>query len=136
MKKISIFLVLITSIIMSPMILAAANPVPVSGYYSTKHPGNGLKANKRMPAATDITIFNASQAIIYARVPNSPIDDEIFPNTPPDHIYNDTQYDDTYIEFLDPYRNIFFGQYLCRHAVVTITGRLGSYQVNVDRNYC
>lgn len=117
---------------------AIANAAPtVSNYYSTQKPKAVTTVKKNLYPATDIGVYNWSSDYIYTVVPNTPINDLVYPNDN-DHIYNDTYYGMTHIVLLDPtpYRNVFFDGYVCRYAVVNVYGYPGSYNVYVNSSYC
>ncbi|OGT56760.1 MAG: hypothetical protein A3F14_04380 [Gammaproteobacteria bacterium RIFCSPHIGHO2_12_FULL_43_28] len=134
MKKQSIGLTAIAALLAANV--AFANNVDLNGYYSTQHPqtmSNSVKATMFPP--TDITLINGSSDIIFAVVPGSPINDVIYP-TKNDHIRHNTYAGLTRIMLKDPSNSVFFDNYLCRLAVMTVYGQPGNYQWNVDNELC
>lgn len=109
-----------------------------SGYFSTQHPAAKTAspaAAKALVPPTDITITNASNSVIFASVPNSPVYDMIYSGTN-DHIRHNSYFGDTHIVLSDPNHNVFFDSYVCRLAVMTVYGYPGAYRINVDKEYC
>lgn len=134
-----LFFAVISSMLASITSLALAADVSNNdpkGYYSTQHPQSvSSKLKVTLFPPTDITLINATSNTIYAIVPGSPIYDAIYPGSN-DHIRHNTMYGDTQIVFQDPYHFNFFNSFVCRLAVVTVFGQVGSYRVNVDTEYC
>ena len=141
MKKIYFCLATLASLMFTSLAFAADASVN-SGYYSDLHPKTTLNAAKsNFAPATDIAVVNTTAGLIYAVVPNSPINDalasqanDISQNN--DHIHHDTLTSDTYIILQDPYRNAFFSKNVCRLALITVYGNVGSYRVHVDDDQC
>lgn len=118
-------------------VATAAVAGPEDGYFSTLHPlvsATGGKA-PRFPA-TDITVVNASNNVIFAIVPNTPINDLLNPNSQPDHIRNNNGAFNTTLILQDPYRATFDQRVVCPRALVTVFGGPGAYRINVDEEYC
>lgn len=117
---------------------AIANAAPaVTNYYSSQKSKMTTISQAKLYPATDIGVYNWSSDYIYTLVPNSPINDRVYPQENY-HIYNDTYYGMTHIVLQDPtpYRNVFFDGYVCRYAVVNVYGYPGSYNVYVNSSYC
>lgn len=131
MKKILTFVALAMST--AVVSVASAETKNSNVYYSTLHPSTSAQAFA-VPA-TNITVINYSQETIYAIVPNSPINDQLFSGKS-DTISNNSYYGDTHLVLQDWNRSTFFDQYVCRHAIVTVDGQPGGYHINVDRKYC
>lgn len=130
MKKISIFLFVVMTLCAVSIGFAADDPTTnakTNAYYSTKHPQSSslhskLKAaapKPQFPPATDIVIYNRSNNVIFAIIPNSPVNDVIFPGEV-DHIYHDTRFEDTYLVLQDADHHTFFSHYVCNHAKITV----------------
>lgn len=132
MKKLSLILSLFC---FSAYALAATTPTSFSGYYSSLHPLKARIAKAIIHPPTDITISNASNNMIYAIVPNTPIHDAIYPGNN-DHIYNHEGAFYTSLILQDQYANVFFNNAVCPLAVMTVYGTFGSYRVNVDNDLC
>ncbi|VVC75236.1 hypothetical protein AQUSIP_05240 [Aquicella siphonis] len=132
MKKMLTTLAATASIVAVSFAFAAAK-VDSGVYYSTQHPKAGMKA-LAVPA-TNITVTNYSDELIFAVVPGSPIDDRIGSGKS-DTISNDSYYGDTHLVLLDWNRSVFFDQNVCRRAIVTVDGRPGSYHIDVNRKFC
>lgn len=131
MKKFALSLI---SIMAFSTALYAAESIS-SGYSSTVHPAQGAAATAKTRSATDIDVYNASSRVIYVVVPNSPVNDVIYPNNS-DHIYHPTYYGHTYLMLQDPNRGTFWSGNVCHYARVTVYGNPGYYNVNIDSSMC
>jgi len=132
MKKLFTAVMIIAGLMSSQYVLATP------GYFTAKNATVVRKAKndtRSVVPATDITIANGSTDIIYAFVPDTSIDDVIYP-LENDHIRHYTYYGDTPLVLEDRYHNAFFSQYVCRYAVINVYGQPGYYHVNVDSEYC
>jgi hypothetical protein len=114
---------------------AELSKADLAGYYSSQHPHAGLKAAlANSYPATDITVVNATDNVITMAIPNAFSDYvQVEANN---HLRHQTLVAPTHLNLLDPYGNVFFDQYVCRLAVVTAYGQVGSYRINVDTEYC
>lgn len=139
----SVVTLLTASLIAAPAM--AANPKPLSkeqlaGYSSTiskKHTKNVNAFVRDEPnpnPATDILVVNGTNSLMFTEIPGAFRD----ANNPEfnDHLTHDTMVGSTHINLQDPYGNTFFDSWVCRLAVVTVFGNVGSYRVNVDETYC
>jgi hypothetical protein len=143
MKKIYSAIIIMAGLVGSQFALANKDVAPAAGYFSAKNVP-AIRAMTRslsktsiatMVPATDITVANGSTDIIFVFVPNTSIDDMIYP-LENDHIRNYSYYGSTAIVLEDRYHNAFFTQYVCRYAMINVYGMPGSYHVVIDSEYC
>lgn len=103
-------------------------------YISPKN--NSAEKNFVMPA-TNITVINYSDVSIYILVPG--IDYEVDPGVS-NTINRDAYYGETSLVLQslngDWMRVNLFSNQICRHAIVTVDGKSGSYHTTVDKKYC
>ena len=110
-----------------------------SAYYTNRNPSaKALQAGAQYHPPTDITIINSSSNVFYAAVPNTPIYDRVDPSGPyaHDQIRNDSWYGDTFISLQDPNHVQFFGQPVCRLAIINVKGVPNNYSVEVNTELC
>jgi hypothetical protein len=130
MKNPLIKIALIAALTISTNALATA-----SGYYSSLQPLSTHTSAKALVPATDITIVNASQNIIYGEVPNA-LYDTVTPGVN-DHIRHPTFTGNTYINLHanDLSRTVFWSGYVCRYSIITVYGTAAA-NVGIDNEYC
>lgn len=131
MKKLTLVVFALFSTFFSCALFASN--IDLNQYYSTLHPSS---PKNFMHPPTDISVINATSSFIYVVVPGTSVNDYLTPGFN-DHIYGSNPNSfSTYIVLQDPYRNTFFADSVCRLAIVTAYGNIGSYRLNIDSDLC
>lgn len=132
MKRFSLVTFISAAIIFSSSVFAAPS---MTQFSSTVNKSMSVASAKLTHPLTAITVINATNAGIYATVPNTPVYQYISSGynghiTHPDAIYS------TNVLIRDPYQNVVFNFNLCRLAIVTVYGYYGHYGYNIDDHLC
>lgn len=138
MKKLCLSFIVAFSLISAVSSFAATKPSQsvLASYYSSKHPNAALAAKAKSPLYTSITVYNNSRGTIQVVVPNSPINDTVYPNDK-DIINNPSYSGDTYLMLYDQYGNNFFGENVCHYARIYVEGYPGATHVQyIDSSSC
>lgn len=99
-------------------------------YYSAPY---SKAVSTAMVPATNIAVLNYSDNTVYASVPGLTLTlFSGYANT----FRHDTYFGDSYLTLQDPSGVVFYNQYVCHRAIVTIDGRPGYYRTTVDGHRC
>lgn len=129
MKKLMITVLAIATLVIAPLSFANTS---TEGFQIEKSAVKGIKA-KMYP--TDIMINNYAADSFYIMVPNSIVHAMIYPNSF-FRVFHKYYYGDTHIILKDMYQKSFFDGYVCRHAMISVSGSRYNYNVNIDRSLC
>lgn len=136
MKKLCLSFIAVFSLITAVSSFAATQNNP-RNYSSSIHPNAALiKATKaKGPLSTYLVVYNNGYNPITAIVPNTPVNDPIYPNSHVE-IYADGNAP-TYLVLLDAYGKSFFSDNVCHYAQVYVTDRDGPPHVYyIDNRRC
>lgn len=126
MKKI----ISVAALLIGFLFVSCAIAETVAGYQSTQisiHPDKTM-----VLPPTAINVINLSQERIFI---DYPVSFDI-PEGTGRSVTHPAFYGDTRIVLLDWHRNVFFDQYVCHHAIVSVSGQPGYYYTKVDTERC
>lgn len=132
MKKFCLTLTTILLAASASLSFAAADK---GGYYSSDKPAAKGVAAKALFPATNISIINGTNGVVFALIPEYGYVKDIYPGEDKP-IQNNNYYGDSHIVLQGPAHDTFFDQYVCRAAVISVFGERPNYHYNVNTEYC